>query len=48
MGMIIANTFNPGKAGTAQEQLQINRVAYELWVNDTEGVEFFDDVRLLE
>ena len=46
MGMLIANTFNPGKQ-TAEEQLQINRVAYELWVNDTEGVEFFDDVRLL-
>ena len=46
MGMVIANTFNPGKQ-TSEEQLQINRVAYELWVNDTEGVEFFDDVRLL-
>ena len=46
MGMVIANTFNPGKQ-TSEEQLQINRVAYELWVNDTEGVEFFDDLRLL-
>ena len=27
--------------------MNINRVAYELWVNDTEGVEFFDDTRLL-
>ena len=46
MGMVIANTFNPGKQ-TSEEQLQINRVAYELWVNDTEGVEFFDDLRVL-
>ena len=46
MGMVIANTFKPGKQ-TSEEQLQINRVAYELWVNDTEGVEFFDDLRLL-
>lgn len=46
MGMVIANTFNPGKQ-TSEEQLQVNRVAYELWVNDTEGVEFFDDLRLL-
>ena len=46
MGMLIANTFNPGKQ-TAEDQLNINRVAYELWVNDTEGVEFFDDTRLL-
>jgi len=46
MGMLIANTFNPGKQ-TSEEQLRINRVAYELWVNDTEGVEFFDDTRLL-
>ncbi len=46
MGMVIANTFNPGKQ-TSEEQLQINRVAYELWVNDTKGVEFFDDLRLL-
>ena len=46
MGMVIANTFKPGKQ-TSEEQLQINRVVYELWVNDTEGVEFFDDLRLL-
>lgn len=46
MGMVIANTFNPGKQ-TSEEQLQINRLAYELWVNDTEGVEFFDDLRVL-
>ena len=46
MGMVIANTFNPGKQAS-DEQLKINRLAYELWVNDSEGVEYFDDVRLL-
>ena len=46
MGMFIANTFNPGKQAS-EEQLKINRLAYELWVNDSEGVEYFDDVRLL-
>ena len=45
MGMFLANSFDPGKQ-TAQEQLQINRLAYELWVNSTDGVEFFDDIRL--
>ena len=46
MGMLIANSFNPGKQAS-QEQLTINRLAYEMWVNETEGVEYFDDVRLL-
>ena len=47
MGMLFANSFNPGKQA-AQEQRQINRLAYELWVNSTPGVEFFDDIRLSE
>jgi|TARA_B110000091_G_scaffold71642_1_gene79024 Na+/H+-dicarboxylate symporter len=47
VGMLLANTFNPGKQAS-QEQLQINRLAYEMWVNQTDGVEFFDDVRLSE
>lgn len=47
MGMILANSFNPGKQA-ATEQLQINRLAYEMWVNQTDGVEFFDDIRLSE
>ena len=46
MGMFIANTFNPGKQAS-EEQLKINRLAYELWVNESEGVEYFDDIRLL-
>jgi Na+/H+-dicarboxylate symporter len=47
VGMLLANTFNPGKQAS-QEQLQINRLAYEMWVNQTDGVEFFDDLRLSE
>jgi len=46
MGMVVANSFKPG-AQSSEEQLKTNRVAYELWVNETEGVEFFDDIRLL-
>ncbi len=46
MGMVVANSFKPG-AQSSEKQLKTNRVAYELWVNDTEGVEFFDDIRLL-
>lgn len=45
VGMLIANTFDPGKQ-SADEQRVINRLAYEMWVNSTDGVEFFDDIRL--
>ncbi|MEY2963075.1 MAG: hypothetical protein RL754_336 [Bacteroidota bacterium] len=47
MGMLVANLTNPGKQAS-EEQRKINRVAYELWVNNTDGVEYFDDLRLLE
>ena len=46
MGMLIANSFNPGKQAS-EEQLMINRLAYEMWVNESEDVEYFDDIRLL-
>ena len=47
VGLFFANTFQPGYQ-TDQEQLKVNRLSYEIWVNETEGVEFFDDIRLTE
>ena len=47
VGLFFANTFKPGYQAD-QEQLKVNRLSYEIWVNETEGVEFFDDIRLTE
>jgi Na+/H+-dicarboxylate symporter len=47
VGLFFANTFMPGHQADS-EQLQINRLSYEIWVNETDGVEFFDDIRLTE
>ena len=47
VGLFFANTFKPGHQAD-QDQLNINRLSYEIWVNETEGVEFFDDIRLSE
>ena len=47
VGIFFANTFKPGYQAD-QEQLNINRLAYEIWVNETAGVEFFDEIRLSE
>ena len=47
VGIFFANTFKPGYQAD-QEQLNINRLSYEIWVNETAGVEFFDEIRLSE
>ena len=45
VGMVLANTLSPGKQSD-DEQRTINRIAYEMWVNGNDNVEFFDEVRL--
>ncbi|MDO7698363.1 MAG: dicarboxylate/amino acid:cation symporter, partial [Schleiferiaceae bacterium] len=47
VGLFFANTFKPGHQA-APEQLNVNRLSYEIWVNETDGVEFFDDIRLTD
>ena len=47
VGIFFANTFKPGYQAD-QEQLNINRLSYEIWDNETAGVEFFDEIRLSE
>lgn len=41
VGLLLVNTINPGKFVDADQRLK-NRIAYELWVADTEGVEILD------
>lgn len=45
VGMVLANTLSPGKQSD-DEQRTINRIAYEMWVNGNDNVDFFDEVRL--
>lgn len=41
LGLLLVNTINPGKFVDDDQRLK-NRIAYELWVSDTEGVEILD------
>lgn len=41
VGLIAVNVLNPG-GSVSDEQRIINRISYELWVNQTDGVEILD------
>ena len=41
VGLLLVNTFNPGQFVDEGQRLK-KRIAYELWVADTEGVEILD------
>lgn len=45
VGLGIVNIVKPGE-WISEEQQITNRISYELWVAKTEGVDFFDDIRL--
>jgi len=46
VGLILVNTLKPGST-LDDDQLVINRLSYELWVEQTPGVEYVDDKRFL-
>lgn len=41
IGLFLVNTFNPGEY-VAEDQRIKNRIKYELWVSETDGVEILD------
>jgi Na+/H+-dicarboxylate symporter len=41
LGLFLVNTFDPGKT-VEESQITKNRISYELWVAETEGVEILD------
>ena len=41
VGLLLVNSFDPGQFVDEEQRLK-NRIAYELWVADTEGVEILD------
>lgn len=45
VGLGFVNVIRPGE-WISQDQLITNRISYELWVNKTVGVDFFDQTRL--
>ncbi len=45
LGLLLVNTFKPGTHLDESQRIE-NRVAYENWVLNTPGVEFFDEIRM--
>lgn len=46
VGLLFVNMFTPGK-GVEESQAIENRISYEIWVSQTEGVEILDDKHYL-
>ena len=45
-GLLLVNTIKPG-AFLDEEQRVVNRISYEMWVEETPGVQYVDDHRYL-
>lgn len=46
VGLVLVNVVKPGSFAS-EEQRIVNRLSYELWVEQTEGVDYVDDKRFL-
>ncbi len=47
VGLLIVNVFKPGEFISEEQRIK-NRIAYEVWVQQTDGVEILDGKHLLE
>jgi Na+/H+-dicarboxylate symporter len=46
LGLFLVNVIKPGSFMEDEQRIK-NRMNYEIWVDETEGVEFKDDIRML-
>ncbi|MCT4622247.1 MAG: dicarboxylate/amino acid:cation symporter [Schleiferiaceae bacterium] len=46
VGLVVVNVVKPGAFADDNQRI-VNRLSYELWVEDTEGVDYVDDQRFL-
>lgn len=47
VGLVLVNVFKPGKSSEGDQRI-VNRISYELWVNDNGNVNYADENRFLQ